>query len=59
MRFDETNKVIIDSMNQDEAKVFIKFLKSEIVRHELDIDNAKDLIHDVCFKFKLVDILEG
>jgi len=58
MKFDETNKVIIDSMNQSEARAFVKFLMSEIARHQMDIDNARDLIYDVCLKFKIADILE-
>lgn len=59
MRFDETNMVIIDSMNTLEARVFIKFLLSEIARHQMDIDNARDLIYDICMKFKLGDLLGG
>lgn len=58
MKFNETNKVIIETMNQSEAIAFVKFLKSEIARHEIDIDNARDLIYDVCLKFKLGDIFE-
>ena len=33
MRFDETNKVIIETMNEAEARAFVKFLTSEIARH--------------------------
>jgi len=58
MRFNEANKVIIDTMNQEEAKAFVKFLKSEMLRHELDITQARDLMYDVCLKFKIADILE-
>ena len=58
MKFNEENKVIIDTMNQDEARAFVKFLKSEMLRHELDIDQARDLIYEVCFKFHIADILE-
>ena len=58
MKFDETNKVIIESMNHDEAIAFIKFLQSEIARHEMDIDNARELIYEVCSKFKIADLLE-
>jgi len=58
MKFDEQNKVIIETMNQDEAKAFVKFLKSEIARHFMDIDNAKDLIYNVCLKYKIAGILE-
>ena len=55
MNFDEDNKVIIDTMNRDEAKVFIKFLHSEILRHEGDIDDAFHLIDFVEKRFNLVD----
>lgn len=53
MNFDETNKVIIDTMNQQEASAFVKFLESEIARHEQDIDEANKLIQEVSGKFKL------
>ena len=59
MIFDEENKVIIETMDASEAKAFVKFLKSEIARHKMDIDNAKNLIYDVCLRFKIADILEG
>jgi len=59
MKFNETNKVIIETMNQEEAKAFVKFLKSEIARHEDDITQARDLIYEVCFQFKIADMLEG
>ena len=45
-------------MNQGEARAFVKFLKSEMLRHELDINQAKDLIYDVCLKFKIANMLE-
>jgi hypothetical protein len=44
MIFNENHKVIITSLNKDEAKAFIKFLKSEIIRHMDDIHQAEDLI---------------
>lgn len=53
MKFDEECKVIIDSMDEEEAGAFVKFLISEIKRHEMDIDNAVKLIGDVREKFKL------
>ena len=34
MKFNEENKVIIDSMDTSEAIAFVKFLKSEIAWHE-------------------------
>ncbi len=42
-------------MNQEEAKAFILFLKSEVSRHFMDIDNAEDLIKEVINKFNLGD----
>ena len=51
MKFDEANKVIVDTMNRDEAKAFVKFLESEILRHQQDIQQADDLIMKVCVKF--------
>lgn len=44
-------------MNTEEAKAFVKFLKSEIARHQMDIDNARDLIYDVCFRYRIADVL--
>lgn len=52
MKFNEGNKVIIETI------AFILFLRSEIARHHLDIDNARDLIYEVCLKFHLADMLE-
>ena len=53
MKFDETNKVIIDTLDRNEANAFIKFLQSEIARHEEDIENAYDLIRKVAKKFDI------
>jgi len=47
MKFDEQNKVIIDTLSKVEAKAFIKFLKSEIYRHQDDIEQARRLIEKV------------
>ena len=44
MEFNEQHKVIIGTLNRDEAVAFIKFLKSEILRHGEDIRQAKELI---------------
>ncbi len=44
MIFNAEQKVIIETLNQDEAKAFVKFLKSEIIRHKDDIQQAWDLI---------------
>ncbi len=54
MKFDQQNKVIIESMNQTEARAFILFLKSEIARHEMDIDNAKKLIYEVSMRYNII-----
>ena len=53
MKFDNTNKVIIDTMNKMEASAFIKFLQSEIARHEEDIKDVYDLIGKVAKKFDI------
>ena len=44
MRFNKEHKVVISSLNQDEARVFIIFLDTEIKRHQDDINKAKALI---------------
>ena len=44
MIFNKDHKVIIETLNKDEAKAFIKFLESEIIRHSDDIDQALNLI---------------
>ena len=51
MIFDQTNKVIIATLNKSEAKAFISFLHSEIVRHQRDIVEAEVLINKVKEKF--------
>lgn len=38
------NKVIVGTLNTAEARAFVKFLQSEIIRHEDDINQAKSLI---------------
>ena len=53
MKFDEENKVIVESMNCIEASAFIKFLQSEIARHKQDIVQAKELIKTVQRRFSL------
>ena len=59
MKFLENNKVIVDSMSRDEASAFVKFLKSEMLRHQFDIEQARALIFQVVNKFKLGDLLDG
>lgn len=44
MIFNDEHKVIISTLDKSEARAFIKFLQSEILRHEDDIKQAKDLI---------------
>ena len=44
MKFNADHKVIISTLSTPEAKAFIKFLKSEIIRHEDDIRQAENLI---------------
>jgi len=58
MRFDEQHMVLINSLTTEEASAFIKFLKSEILRHEMDIKNARNLIYKICMKYKLGDLLD-
>ena len=53
MEFDRTNKVIVDTMNFDEAKAFVMFLESEITRHERDVEDALKLIMRVKSRFKI------
>ena len=47
MEFDVTHKVVVESMSTREAKAFIKFLRSEIRRHQQDIEEAELLIKKV------------
>ena len=44
MEFNAEHKVIIGTLNQDEARAFVKFLESEIIRHQDDINQAESLI---------------
>ena len=44
MDFNDEHKVIISTLTQDEARAFVKFLESEIIRHQDDINQAKSLI---------------
>ena len=53
MDFDKTNKVIIDTMDEAEARAFVKFLRSEVARHLMDIENAYKLMKRVKQKFNL------
>ena len=53
MDFDKTNKVIIETMDVPEAKAFVKFLRSEVARHLMDIENAYKLMKQVKQKFNI------
>ncbi len=53
MQFDEQSKVIIDTMTVLEAKAFCKFLSSEIIRHQDDIEQAVKLKARVIEKYGL------
>lgn len=55
MEFDKQNKVIIASLNSVEARAFVKFLQSEIVRHLKDVADAEDLMVTVREKFNIQD----
>ncbi len=43
MKFDDKDKVIIETMDTAEAQAFIKFLDSEIHRHLRDVREAMEL----------------
>lgn len=47
MIFNEAHLVIVETLDTVEASAFIKFLESEIIRHEDDIKQARDLIEHV------------
>ena len=44
MIFNDQHKVIVSTLTKSEAGAFIKFLESEIIRHQDDINQAKSLI---------------
>lgn len=47
MKFGAEHKVIIETLTPMEARAFIKFLESEVVRHRDDIKLAQELIEHV------------
>ena len=51
MIFDKQYKVIIDSLTLEEARAFVKFLDSEILRHRGDIIHAQELINQVILRY--------
>ena len=55
MEFDESHKVILKTLKDNEASAFNKFLWSEIARHEIDIEQARQLIIKVRNKFGIYD----
>ena len=44
MEFNSEHKVILETLTRIEAKAFIKFLESEIIRHQDDVRLAEELI---------------
>lgn len=53
MEFNEQQLVIISTLSKEEARVFIKFLDTEILRHKKDIEDAEKLISHVRDRFNL------
>lgn len=53
MKFDKEWKVIVSTLTKEEASAFVKFLQSEVKRHEVDIGQARNLIVRVVNKFNL------
>ncbi len=47
MRFNKDHKIIIASLDEAEARAFVKFLGSEIIRHYDDIVQAWALMEYV------------
>ena len=53
MDFSEEAKVLISTMDRQQAEAFVIFLHTEIVRHARDIEEAKELIEEVKRMFNL------
>ncbi len=51
MEFNKDHLVIIETLTAEEAKAFVKFLGSEIIRHYDDILQAEKLIKEVEKRF--------
>ena len=47
MDFDKDHKVIIDTLNEEEANDFLVFLADEAVRHQEAIKNAQGYIDEL------------
>ena len=47
MEFNEKHLVIISSLAKEEASAWIKFLRTQIIRHQDDIKLAEELIERV------------
>ena len=45
MKFDTQHKVLMDSISEDEAKMYICFLSDERARHEDEIEECNRVIH--------------
>ncbi len=44
MKFNNEHKVIVSTLDLPEVRAFVKFLESEIIWHQDDINKAKSLI---------------
>ena len=55
MIFNDQHLVIIETLNYAEACAFIKFLESEIIRHQDDMQQARDLIELIRVKFTIFE----
>lgn len=53
MQFSDDFKTIIETLKENEAEAFVKFLYTEVIRHTMDIDQAKRLIEIVKERFGL------
>lgn len=51
MEFDDDLKIKIESMTEAEARAFILFLRTEIIRHCWDIRETKERIKEVKERF--------
>lgn len=51
MIFGKQHMVLIDSLQPNEARAFVKFLESEILRHRQTIIDIQERINRVILKF--------
>ena len=54
MLFNKQHLVILNSLTPEEARAFIKFWETEIIRHRDDILQAQELINQVILRFEEV-----